>query len=203
MQAMERMASVVSSTLPTRRRLIRSVCKHMRWGRQIPVAMSEPAEELFLQFLRRTASIRIFVSRASQPELLCLDRLPPRKSGERRFFLWNTDYPWTPDIAVASNGASYIRDIDSAPVIEYDRDPLTLGCYDSHRGRIFWRKGLTPGGSYFFQNAAYTYSYDAEQFAGWYSQAVHWIKKNSKPVKLKNGDIQYRVNSPSPWWKFW
>ena len=43
----------------------------------------------------------------------------------------------------------------------------------------------------------------AEQFAGWYSQAVHWIKKNSKPVKLKNGDIQYRVNSPSPWWKFW
>ena len=89
MQAMERMASVVSSTLPTRRRLIRIVCKHMRWGRQIPVAMSEPAEELFLQFLRRTASIRIFVSRASQPELLCLDRLPPRKSGKTQFFLWN------------------------------------------------------------------------------------------------------------------
>jgi hypothetical protein len=175
----------------------------MKWGRQIGVAMSEPAEELFLQFLRRTASIRIFVSHAPQPELLCLDRLPPRKSGKTQFFLWNTDYPWTPDIAVASNGASYIRDIDSAPVIEYDRDPLTLGCYDSHRGRIFWRKGLTPGGSYSFQNAAYTYSYDAEQFAGWYSQAVHWIKKNSKPVKLKNGDIQYRVNSPSPWWKFW
>jgi len=86
-----------------------------------------------MQFLRRTASIRIFVSHAPQPELLCLDRLPPRKSGKTQFFLWNTDYPWTPDIAVASNGASYIRDIDSAPVIEYDRDPLTLGCYDKDR----------------------------------------------------------------------
>lgn len=155
------------------------VRKHMGWGRQIAVEMSEPAEELFLQFLRRTANIRIFVSPAPKPELLCLDHLPPRKSRETQLYLWNTNFPWTPDIAVASNGSSIIRDIHRAPVIEYGRDPLTLGNYDSHSGRIFWSKGLTPGGSYSFQHAAYTYSYDAEQFAGWYSQVVRWIKKTA------------------------
>ena len=173
----------------------------MGWGRQIAVGMSEPAEELFLQFLRSKAEIKIFVSHATKPEFLCLERLPPRRSGERRFFLWNTAYPWTPEIAVASNGSFYIQDIDSAPVIEYCRDPFTAGCYDSHTGRLFWSKFLTPGGPYSFQSAPY--SYDAEQFAGWYSQVVRWIKKNSKPVKLKNNHIFYRVNSPSPWWKFW
>ena len=107
--------------------------------------MSEPAEELFLQFLRSKADIKIFVSHATKPEFLSLERLPPRRSGERRFFLWNTAYPWTPEIAVASNGSFYIQDIDSAPVIEYCRDPFTAGCYDSHTGRLFWSKFLTPG----------------------------------------------------------
>ena len=169
------------------------------WGRQIAVSMSESAEHLFLQFLRSTTNIKILVSHAPKPELLCLEQLPPRKSKEMRFFLWNTEFPWTPDVNFTSDGRVYIRNLLTGPVIEYSRD----GQHDGSRGRLFWSKSMTPGGSYSYQNPAYTYSYDAENFAKWYDQAVKWIKKNSKAVKVNDSFVVYRVNAPTPWYRFW
>ena len=169
------------------------------WGRQIPVAMTESDEKRFLAFLRTKAEITIFVASAPKTEMLTVDRLPPRKSGKKQFFIWNSQFAWSPDIAVASNGSVFIRDIHRAPVIEYGRDSFrTIGDI----GRVFWSKGITPGGPYAFKHPVYTYAYDAAKFDKWYTEAVRWIKAHSRPKKCRHRGIIYYL--PSAWlWHGW
>lgn len=170
-----------------------------RWGRQVAVAMTESDEKRFLAFLRSTADIRIFVASAPNTEMLSLDRLPPRKSGKKQFFIWNSQFPWTPDHAVAANGWIIIRDIHRAPVIEYGRDSFRT---NGDVGRVYWSKGITPGGAYTFKSPIYTYAYDAVQFEKWYKKVVRWVKVHSKPKKCKGRGIIYYF--PAAWfWHGW
>jgi hypothetical protein len=47
-------------------------------------------------------------------------------------------------------------------------------------GRVYWAKGIRPGGSYSFMNVHYTYRHDAAEFEKWYKRVVRWIKQNSR-----------------------
>ncbi|HEY1947055.1 MAG TPA: hypothetical protein VGG97_08620 [Bryobacteraceae bacterium] len=99
-----------------------------------------------------------------------------------------------PDCAPTTVGGCYIRDIGRAPVIEYSRDPLR---WSSHgRGRLYWSKGLTPGGSYTFKQ--YPFAYNAEEFNQWYELVVSWVKKNSRS-KHTGGLPVYYLSSAWRW----
>lgn len=161
--------------------------------------MTEADENRFLDVLRTKADIQLFVASAPTAAQLTIDRLPPRRSAARTFYIWNRRFPWTPDVAKATNGATIIRDILQAPVLEYGRDSFRA---TGDVGRIFWSKGMTPGGPYSFENPAYTYAYDATAFARWYDEVTDWIKANSRPKKSERlGTIYYL---PAAWrWHGW
>jgi hypothetical protein len=147
----------------------------MPWARQIAVAMTESDEKTFLAFLRTTADIEIFASTAPTREELCLADLPERSTGQTQFFFWNKKFAWEPEYSRNMVGSFYVLDIARAPVIEYKRDPLSYSSNDI--GRLYWSKGITPGGPYEFKSAPY--AYDATAFAKWYESVVSWVKKNS------------------------
>lgn len=146
------------------------------WGRQIPVVMTESDEKPFLAFLRSSADIQILVTPVSTTEDIYLTEFPRRSDGRKQFFIWNKKFPWEPEVAPTTVGGFYVRNINSAPVIEYYRDPLSLSSPD--RGRLYWSKGITLGGQYEFKQ--YPYAYDAKDFNKWYELVVSWIKVNSR-----------------------
>jgi hypothetical protein len=132
--------------------------------------MSRGDEGKFLAFVRAHADIQILVAHAASAEGLFLEELPADKS-KTQFFLWNRSFPWTPDVGQTTLGNPYLRNIHTAPVIEY--------CRRSHlqSGRLFWSKGLAPEGE--FSLDGYPYAYDAQRFEGWYDQVIAWVKANS------------------------
>jgi len=143
----------------------------MAWGRQIGVAMTPDDEERFLAFVRGTAPVQILVTPAPTTESIFIDRLPvPTARRPGVFQLWNQDFGWEPRPALTMINTYYLPDIGSAPVIEYCRDSPGM------RGRLYWSKGLTPGGAFTFKSAPY--SYDAQAFDRWYEQLARWVRKN-------------------------
>jgi hypothetical protein len=158
-----------------------------RWGKQIAVAMTERDEKKFLTFLRSTADIQILVSPARMKEDLCLPAFPRRGARQMQLFLWNRKFAWDPDCGPNTAGTFYIRNIARAPVVEYLRDPLSWAKQD--RGRLYWSKGITPGGSYDFEQ--YPYAYDAQEFDKWHSLIVPWVKKNSRSKRTSDLPIYY------------
>jgi hypothetical protein len=158
-----------------------------RWGRQIAVAMTETDEKAFMAFLRSAAEIEILTSSAKAREELLLSDLPKRSTGQTQFFLWNQRFPWEPEYAPTTAGTFYVSNISRGPVIEYDRDPLSSWRYST--GRLYWAKGITPGGAHEFQSAPY--AYDAGAFEKWYESVVSWVKKNSKCERWGELPIYY------------
>ena len=141
-----------------------------RWGRQIPVAMSQGDERRFLEFIRSTTEVQILVTHAKTPEALFLHDFP-NDPDRTQFFLWNRAFPWTPDIGQTTLNTPYLRNLDTAPVIEYVRSR------HGQFGRIFWSKGLDPAGQFTFKGY-YPFSYDAETFERWYEHVISWVKDN-------------------------
>jgi hypothetical protein len=160
-----------------------------RWGRQIPVSMSRGDERRFLSFVKGTADVQILVAQARTPEGLFLDDFTDDRDGTQ-FFLLNRAFPWTPDIALTAQNTPYIRNLSGAPVIEYGR--TSHGQF----GRLFWSKGLSPGGEFTYEGC--TYAYDAEKFQHWYEHVISWVKANSRE---RGAPHHRRYYMRGAWWR--
>lgn len=164
----------------------------MPWGRQIAVAMTEDDEQAFLAYLRTTTDIEIFVAGAATPAQLHLAELPSRSSGQKQFLFWNTAFPWQPEVAPTTVGTVHLANTYIAPLIEYDRHPLSPSSRDL--GRLYWSKSIAPGGQYEFKGLPY--AYDARAFNTWYEQVVTWVKKHSHSKRSGRLAVYYL---PSAW----
>ena len=143
-------------------------------GRQVQVAMTEPDEREFLEFLRSTAKIQIFESAAPSPGEMMVQKFAPREGGHWQYFIWNTAFSWNPEYGQVSQqaiesgraGWSYLRNSLGAPVIEYGRHNFTSS--RGIAGRIYWAK-------YF--GAPEAPLYDVDEFSKWFDQIVRWVRK--------------------------
>jgi hypothetical protein len=168
----------------------------LRMGRQTAVALSEDDEREFLRFLRADADIRVIQRAAPTPELIFVPEFPRLGLGQRRFHLWNTAFPWQPELGQWSPdhvqdpnlaGQYYVKNRSGAPLIEYLREPLDNPKPLVH-GRIYWNTDF----------AVYTGpAYDTVLFGRWFDKVVRWIRKSGKRVELAKNWSQYWL--PGAW----
>lgn len=154
-------------------------------GRQISVVMTEKDEQSFLIFLRGISDIQIFLEKASSPELFAIDSFTPRSPGAMRFIIWNKDFAWTPQFApMAAGGGFYLKNYTTGPVIEYDRDSLSVSLFSNlGHGRLYWPKVPAPTNQSI-------YSYDHEKFNDWYEKIARWVKKHGR-LRSKKPFLRY------------
>ena len=146
--------------------------------------MSEQDERIFLEFLRSTCDIQLFLPHASSPELFAIDELPSRSSGKRQFIIWNKNFAWIPQFSETSHGGYYLKNYPSGPVLEYFRDSLKFSLYSSHdHGRLYWPKSPNPESLIATQAP---YAYDHKEFSRWYDKIVRWLKSNGRVLGEKN-----------------
>jgi len=146
-------------------------------GRQIQVAMTEPDERVFLEFLRSTATIRIFESAAPTQGQMVVDGFGPREQGHWHYFIWNTAFAWSPEYGQVSSqatdsgraGWSYLRNSSTAPVLEYGRHHFTSP--RGATGRVYWAKYFASPGAL---------PYDVDAFSGWFDEVARWIRKHGR-----------------------
>lgn len=163
-------------------------------GRQTSIALSEDDEREFLAFLRAGADVKVLRWAAPSPELLFVQELPPRGTGEHHFRFWNTAFPWNmnlqrgPETAHPQLASQYYpRNNSGAPVLEYSREALDNPKARTH-GRIYWNTDF----------AIYTGpAYDTAEFGRWYDKVVRWLRKSGKRVEITRGWYQYWL--PGAW----
>ena len=146
-------------------------------GRQIQIAATQGDEDAFLSFLRDTAAVRIFGSFAATPEALWVDTFDPNLTGHWGYSIWNTTFSWKPEYSQVTrardpkqNGHWYVRNKQTAPVIEFSRSDVAHRRY----GRIYWAKEFS---------APHGLAYDVDAFSKWYDLIVRWIRKNGQRDK--------------------
>jgi hypothetical protein len=149
----------------------------------MPVALTEKDERAFLSYLRDLSDIRILSLGAPGPELLTFDDLPPRKSGEKRFFIQNLQFPWMPRMERSHLGTYYLENYLSGPGIEYSRDPLGAPGPDDH-GRFFWP--TYPDKERLQADPHTPYCYDHDAFRPWYEKIVRWVLNNGRRGWFRN-----------------
>ena len=161
-------------------------------GRQIAVAMTEKDEISFLSFLQEMTEVQLLLPHAQTEEAFNIETFPPRKTGKKQFFIWNKKFPWQPNYARRNDGGLFLRDIGVAPVIEYDRDPLSV--YNLRHGRLYWARSARSDGT-FGNNRFY---YDVDSFEKWYRRIVCWVQKHSRKKGSNNWPTYYLLHA----WKW-
>jgi hypothetical protein len=152
--------------------------------------MSESDEQLFLDFLRENAEIRIMRHSAHRRDELFIENFSSTSSGERTFWIWNTAFPWepviepwhgrhSPDAAIESS----FRFVETAgaPLVEYSREAFGMQNRRIH-GRIYWNTwfALYKGKEY-----------DQNAFGRWFDHVVRWLRKRGKRIEIAKGWSQY------------
>lgn len=136
-------------------------------GRQIAVAMDLADEADFLQHLRSTADVQLFLCRASSPEQLSVSSF---ESDLGEFLIHNRAFPWHQRLDWVGSTYCYFYDGD-APVAKYSRHPLRAS-NPTVAGRLYWSK--------YFVAQPSALSYDVAAFDRWFSSLVAWIRKHGK-----------------------
>jgi hypothetical protein len=143
-------------------------------GRQVQVVMEDEDELEFLSFLRSSAEIRLYESAAPTPEGLLTESFQPRERGHWHYFIWNTGYPWAPELNRVSQAASrragwyFHSNVHTAPVIQFCRHNFAPS---GVQGRIYWAKSFSAVGPL---------EYDAVGFSKWFDQIVRWVRKHGR-----------------------
>jgi hypothetical protein len=167
---------------------------------QISVVMTEKDERQFMAFLRSTAPISILLPQAPSKDQIFIKDLPPRRKGQRQFYLWNESFgPCTPELSTNVRGGIYVKSPHHQPILEYWRaSPRDWG--PDVLGRLYWQPLIDPDGTYRVDGAC-TYSYDVVAFEEWYELVVSWVRKNSRVKQLGSNEVHYL---PSAWlWHGW
>ncbi len=162
-------------------------------GKQTAIALTPADERAFLTFLRSIAQVKLLVSYAPTVDSLWVDSFDCVQ--ERKFYIWNTAFAWSPeygtvtaDASGAHNGWRFVRNEGSAPLLEYSRHNFQLENSPGMYGRIYWSK-------YFSGIPAY----DVIAFDRWYSAAVRWLRKNGKQAHTGTLSTYYL---PDAWAKY-
>jgi hypothetical protein len=151
-------------------------------GRQIAVLMNEQDENNFLEFLNKTSDVEIFTLHASTIEGLKKNLFSTDRQ-VTQFYIWNKSFPWEPDIGQSTQNTPYIKNIGTAPVVEYSRER------NKQLGKLYWEKIPHVDGKYSYKGS--TYLYDIENFEDWYENIINWVKKNSVAKGPKNNKRYY------------
>ncbi len=165
-------------------------------GRQTSVALSESDEDALLAFLRLDADVRIYRQSARSPAEISLPSLPRRGPGETTYLLWNSAFPWTPEITERLSRSApetepapefYVRNRFGSPLVEYTRHPFEAQTPLMH-GRVYWNTDFA------------TYDgpeYDHDSFGRWYDRLVRWLRNNGVRVEITKNWSQYWL--PGAW----
>jgi len=137
-------------------------------GRQLPVILDLPDEDLLLQYLRGTGPLRIFESSASSPDDLAVEGFSPEMRGHLFYDLWPSVFPWMPVFAKNVGGEYYIRNKGTAPLLEYSRPPLA---------------GTSPGRLYWANRFCGEPLYNTEDFGRWVDGVWRWVRRTARKPK--------------------
>ena len=149
-------------------------------------------------FLRSCADadVRVLQWSAPTPELIFVPEFAKRGPGQHSYRLWNTAFPWKPEIAQWEPdkvldpilpGLYYLKNTPGTPLVEYTREPFDNPSALVH-GRVYWNTDF----------AIYTGPpYDAALFGRWFDKIVRWLRKRGNRVELTKGWYQYWL--PGAW----
>jgi hypothetical protein len=163
-------------------------------GRQTSVSLSESDEQNFFQFLNRTADVRLIRRSADDRNSFLIAEFPPRTSRETSFWLWNTNFPFTPELAespTARQGdttrALVLRNTAGAPLIEYSRDAYQNPERKIY-GRVYWNTDFA---------LYHGLGYDHIAFGRWFNRVIRWLRNNGHRVEISRGWSLYCL--PGAW----
>ena len=140
-------------------------------GRQLPVLLAEPDEQLLLDFLRSAGELRVFESFADTASSLEVARLPPATRGHLFFTIWPTRFTWRPEFGETRTTPPqwYISNTGVAPVLEYSRPPLNrLKC-----GRLYWSDRFSGEPAY-----------DRDTFGRWIDAVWSWVRRSAQRLPV-------------------
>jgi hypothetical protein len=148
-------------------------------GRQISLVATHEDERAFLDFLRSTATLRVFEGFAPTVSELWVDTFTPEFKGHISYRIWNTAFTWEPSYSQVGPrahdathiGWSYVSNAACAPVLEFDRSS------PKRPGRLYWARDFSaPDGL----------NYDADAFSKWIDRAFAWVRKCGRKQKRRD-----------------
>ena len=159
-------------------------------GRRTVIVATEQDEQSLLAFMRSVADVRILVANAKTADDLWSSNFAPYDRFHTKYYLWNTDFGWEPDIQPLGKNRVYVRDVSTAPIIEFDRTdveslfrPNNTLLVAGGGSRLYWWK----------KQMAHRPSYDMAEFDRWYSRVIRWVRKNGKRHPDENAGSEQRA----------
>ena len=145
-------------------------------GRQLQIALTDEMESKFLEYLKQSAEIQLFLPFSKTKEGLFVDHFETRGDDHWSYYIWNKNFNWEPVFAQTSNDLDniesrnlfYVENKTEAPILEYTRHNFEE---PTNQGRIYWSKYFAaPNGLL----------YDVDKFEEWYESVIRWLRQQKK-----------------------
>jgi len=133
-------------------------------GKQIQLFMTNNDLNALRDFLNTKYNCRYFQMHSKKKENSEIYDLAQLDRPHNQIYIWNTDYPWIPEIKQTKNADPYfyVSNYSNGPVIEIDKSDNEKGKH----GRIYWAKNFTSN----------NLQYEVESFEKFYKSVIKWIK---------------------------
>ena len=137
-------------------------------GRQVPFYMTCEDEVSFVEYVRTTCNVCLFLGHAPAPEPVCLDVLPEENvEGWFQLFLWDRDHCPPPLFDYIENRGYYVDHL-SSEVIEFSRS--SIAGKEMQAGRI-WAEFYRVVGDDYVEKGPY--------LKKWFRKLANWIRRNA------------------------